>query len=215
MVGKLQKLSKGQEEDVVRILKKKLLAWVLIGFAILTGLTGFSLFGIMKRTEAKMESLVAKQFEEPRIQAVVSKVAETKAEALLLEQIKPEVDSFKAEVASQLSELKSIVADTRQLKSQSDTNAKQIEAILSSVRSTQQEIDKVKGDLFGLQSDLVKLERGIVEIQYFTHKGRNQFPNPYHDRIIKTLNELLVIAIPNAAERAAVVNEIQNYQPKK
>ena len=99
MTNKPQKLSKGQQDDVTRILRKKLLAWVLICFAILAGLTGASLLGIMKRTEKKMEALVAKQFEEPRIQAVVSEVAAEMASTLMTEQIMPEVARFKTEVA--------------------------------------------------------------------------------------------------------------------
>jgi hypothetical protein len=99
MKGKPQNLSKGQQDDVIRILRKKLLAWVLICFTILAGLTGASLFGIMRRTEKKMEALVAKQFEEPRIQAVVSEVAAERASTLMIEQITPEVARFKTEVA--------------------------------------------------------------------------------------------------------------------
>ncbi len=215
MAGKPQTLSNGQKRETTWLLWKQIIAVTSVMFMLLAGITGLSLWDIKRRLDDKLETLVAKQFEEPRIQAVVSNVAATKAESLLLEQIKPEVATFKAEVASQLSELKSLVADTHALKSQSDAHAKQIEAILASVRSTQQEIDKVKGALFGLQSDLVKLERGLVEIQYFTYVGRNQFPSPYHDRIMKTLNELLVIAVPNPTERAVVVKELEGYQPKK
>jgi len=115
MVGKPQILSKGQEEHVVRILRNKLLAWVLIGFTILAGLTGASLLGIMKRTEAKMEELVSKQFEEPRIQEVVRTVAAERADVLMQEQIKPEVAKFKSEVADQLQELQALVDRTREL----------------------------------------------------------------------------------------------------
>ena len=101
MVGKPQRLSKGQEEGVVRILRNKLLTWTLIFFAILAGLTGASLLGIMKRTEKKMEDLVAKQFEEPRIQEVVRQVAADQASALMIEQITPEVTNFKANLEKQ------------------------------------------------------------------------------------------------------------------
>lgn len=115
MVGKPQSLSKGQEEHVARILRNKLIAWVLIGSAILAGLTGASLWGIMKSVENKMEGLVAKQFEEPRIQEVVRTVATERADALMQEQIKPEVANFKSEVGSQLEELQTLVVRTREL----------------------------------------------------------------------------------------------------
>ena len=216
-------LTPQQEKYIVAKIWKRHWKFLFGGFSVLTvisvALLAWALIGAYKSGTARLEKTlvdkVSKEFETAQIRAVVSNVAETKAEALLLEQIRPEVETFKTEVASQLSELKSLVADTRQLKSQSDDHAKQIEAILASVQSAQQEIAKVKGTLFGLNSDLVKLERGLVEIQYFTYTGRNRFPNPYHDRIMKTLNELLVIAIPNPTERASVVKELQSYQPKK
>ena len=115
MAGKPQSLSKGQEEHVIRILRKSLIAWVLIGFAVLAGLTGASLWGIMKRAETQMEELVAKQFEEPRIREVVQAVATERADALIQEQINPEVANFKTEVSSQLEELQTIVVGTREL----------------------------------------------------------------------------------------------------
>ncbi|MBW2168556.1 MAG: hypothetical protein JRG69_04705, partial [Deltaproteobacteria bacterium] len=75
MTGKPQTLSKGQREEVVKILRKQVVTWVLIVIAVLTGVTGLSLWGIKSRLEKKLEVLVAKQFEEPRIKAIVSDVA--------------------------------------------------------------------------------------------------------------------------------------------
>jgi len=215
MTGKPQTLSKGQREEVVKILRKQVVTWVLIVIAVLTGVTGLSLWGIKSRLEKKLEVLVAKQFEEPRIKAIVSDVAKNRADSLLVEQVKPEVDRFKNEIASQIEDLKSLASDTQKLKVQSNDNAEKIEAILNSVRQSKKEIENVKSELFGLNSDLAKLERGLVEIQYFTYKGRNSFPNPYHEKIMQKLNELLIIAIPESTERAQFVKEIQSYQPKK
>ncbi len=115
MAGKPQSLSKGQAEEVTRILRKKLVAYVLVGSTILVALTGASLWGVMKRVENKMEELVARQFEEPRIQEVVRTVATERADALMEEQIQPEVDHFMSEVNSQLEELQVLAARTREL----------------------------------------------------------------------------------------------------
>ena len=146
---------------------------------------------------------------------VVSEAAKNKAASLLVEQINPEVKHFKEEVASQLEGLRSLTSEIETLKGKSNENADNIAEILSSVRKSQKEIDEVKTGLFGLSSDLTKLERGLVEIQYYTYKGRNIFPNPYHERIMQKLNELLIIAVPDPAERAQVIKEIENYSPKK
>ena len=100
MAGKPQTLSKGQKDEVVRIFRKKLLKWMAIFFAILTGITGMSLWSIWQCMETKMEDLVAKQFGEPQIQEVVRQAAAEQASVLMSEQITPEVNKFKAEIAS-------------------------------------------------------------------------------------------------------------------
>lgn len=215
MAGKPQTLSQGQKEEVVKILRKQVVTWILVGLALLTSITGLSLWGIKNRLEKKMENLVAKQFEEPRIKSIVGKAAEGKAKELMAEQINPEVERFKDDIASKLAVLQSLVEDTKNLKSKSDENAKLIEGVLASVQRSQVEVDKVKNTITGINSNLVELERGLVEIQYYTYKGRNSFPNPYHDKIMKKLNELLIIAVPNHTERATFIKEIEAYQPNK
>ena len=215
MAGRPQTLSDGQKKQVTRFLRKRILAGLLLFFALLGGITKYSLQDIYDRLLQKLETLVAEQFEEPRIQSVVSSVAETRAEALLLEQILPEVEKFKAEINSQIKDIRAIVAQIETLKSKSSTNAKLTEKVLSSARSSEREIEKFKKTISGLQSDLVKINRGLVEIQYFTIKGSMTIPNPYRERINKTLNEITAIAIPNPIERNKFVRELKAYQFKE
>lgn len=129
MTGKPQSLSKGQEDHVIAILRKKLLVWVLTGFALLSGFTGLSLFGIMKRTQDKTETLISKQFEEPHIQSIVRDVAAERSSALMNEQIAPEVARFKAEVDQQLLEINSLVKTTQVLETKSRDNEQAIQQI--------------------------------------------------------------------------------------
>lgn len=215
MAGIPQKLSEGQKREVTRLLWKQIVAALLVGFALLGGIVGYSLWEIYKGLEQKLEALVAKQFEEPRIQEVVNRVAETKAEALLIAQINPEVEKFKVEINSQIEEIRSIVASIGSLKAQSDSNAEQIEEVLFSARRSEEEIKQVQKAVLGLHSDLVKIERGIIEIQYFTYLSRGRFGNnPYQERIEQKMNELLAIAIPDRQERSKFVEELKAYQPK-
>jgi len=211
MAGKQQTLSEGQRKQVTWLLWKQIISVALL----LCGLTGVGLWQMWSRLGEKLEILVAKQFEEPRIQEIVNNVAETKAEALLIEQINPEVEKFMEEINSKIEEIRSVVAKIETLKSQSDSNAKQIEKVLSSVRSSEQAIEKFKETLLGLQSDFVKINRGLVEIQYFSFKGRNHIPNPYTELMVKKLNEILAIAIPNRQERAKFVKELEAYKLKE
>jgi len=102
MAGKPQTLSKGQRDEVIKILRKQIVTWVLTALTVITGVTGLSVWGIKSRLEKKLEILVAEQFEEPRIKAVVSDVAKSRAKALLTEQVKPDVERFKKEIPSQI-----------------------------------------------------------------------------------------------------------------
>ena len=83
---------------------------------------------------------MANQFEEPRIQEVVNIVAETKAEALLIEQILPEVEKFKTEINKQIKSIELTVAQIEARKSQIDSTTKQIDKLLYSARSNEQNI---------------------------------------------------------------------------
>jgi translation initiation factor 2 alpha subunit (eIF-2alpha) len=214
MVGRPQILTDGQRKQVTKILWKQILTVSLIGLALLGGIMGYSLREIYQRLEHKLETLVAKQFEEPRIQEVLTNVAETKAEALLIEHINPVVEKFMAEISNKLQVMEQNLTAMESITSKSNSNARQIEKILSSAQKSEQEVNKFKETISGLQSDLVKINRGLVEIQYFTVKGANTFPNPYRDRIQKTLNEIAEIAIPNSQERAKFVQEMNAYKPK-
>ncbi len=215
MAGIPQSLTQDQRDEVKKLLRRQILSGTLILFALLAGIFGVSLWQIKGSLERGMKQLIANQFEEPRIKAVVSDVARIQAKALMVDQINPEVEGFKKEVASQLLEIKSLVADIQMLQSQGDSNAKQIEAILASTKKSQEQIEQTGMALSAMNSDLVALQRGLVEIQYFTYKGRNTFPNPYHERIMQRLNDLLKIGVPNAAERAKFVQEMESYQLKE
>lgn len=130
MVGKPQTLSNGQKKEVVQLFQKRIVAWIVLFFVLLTGLTGYSLWDIKERIENKAESLVSKQFEEPKIQEIVQNVAAEQAAVLMSERIEPQVTKFKAEVAEQLKELYSLVAEIKELKAKSQEHEQSIEKIL-------------------------------------------------------------------------------------
>jgi hypothetical protein len=73
MANKPQTLSQGQRAEVVKIIRNQVLAWTLVAFAIVTGITGVGLWQIYSHVQKNMENLVARQFEEPRITLCCSK----------------------------------------------------------------------------------------------------------------------------------------------
>ena len=75
MAGKPQSLSEGQRKEVTVMLGKQVAKWVLVGLALLTGVSGLSLWQMWVRITQKMEGLVTRQFEEPRIKATLQQVA--------------------------------------------------------------------------------------------------------------------------------------------
>ena len=52
MAGKPQTLSQGQKDEVLSILRKQIIKWMLIGLAVLTSVTGLGLWQIKKRVES-------------------------------------------------------------------------------------------------------------------------------------------------------------------
>jgi hypothetical protein len=215
MAGKPQTLSDGQKREVVSVLRKEVLAGILFGLAVLTGVTGVGLWQIKQRVQSKMEQLVAKQFEEPRIQQVVRDVAADRASTLILEQINPEVARFKAEVASQLTELQVLVAKTRELEVQSRQHEQAMQAILAALQQSLNQSHDAQARLSSVKSDVVEMQKCIAAIQYYQLKGRNTFPNPYGKEMFEALNKLTAIAIPDPAERSRFITKIQGPQEKK
>jgi hypothetical protein len=208
MANKPQTLSQGQRTEVVKIIRNQVLAWTLVAFAILTGITGVGLWQIYSRVQTKMENLVVRQFEEPRIKQVVQEVAATQATNIMLLQIQPEVARFKGEIAERLLELQRLVAKSKSLEEQSQDHQKAIERVLTSLNQTLQESQITRDKIVGLQSDVIKMQKCVSRIQYFTLKGANQFPNPYNTNIVGSLNEMLSIAIPNPVERNKFIMEL-------
>jgi hypothetical protein len=114
MANRPQSLSKGQQEEVVRILHRRLLAYFLTALAIIGGVMGVGLWQIKERLEQKMESMIADQFQELRIRQTVSEVAATKAQDLLIKQIQPEVDAFKVEIGKKTAEADGKLSEIQQ-----------------------------------------------------------------------------------------------------
>jgi hypothetical protein len=122
MPGKPQTLSQGQKDEVTRILHVQAAKWLLVGLAVLTGVTGVGLWQVMKSVQKKMEAHVTAQFEEARIRSTVEAVASTKAASAIVREIQPEVDRFKADVNQKLANLQSLVAEAEELERNSQVH---------------------------------------------------------------------------------------------
>ena len=193
---------------MTNILRKQVLTWGLTFLALLGGIMGMSLWKIKGTVEKKVETLVAAQFEEPRIRQIVQDVAANQATNLMLHQIQPEVDRFKTQIAQRLVELETLVAKTKGLEQQSQAHEKTIQGVLASLQQALQESQTTRDKIVGLQSDIVKMQKCVGRIQYYALKGSHQFPNPYKKEMVEALNEMMSIAIPEPAERAKFIKEL-------
>ena len=200
MAYESQNLSEDQKKEVIQIFHNKILAWILISFAILAGLTGMSLWGIMKRTEKKMEDLVAKQFDEPQIQKVVRQVAAERASVLMTEQITPEVTKFKADVADQIKTLHSLVAKTRKLEVASREHEQSIQTVLGGLQQSLKQSQDAHNQLSTVKSDIVEMQKYLATIQYYQIEGANRFPNPYTKEMLVEYMEIVVEEFEKEAE---------------
>jgi len=114
-------------------------------------------------------------------------------------------------IKQKVQEAQQDVDELEKLKTEAETTAEEVQRIATDIRATEETIEAVKTRLFGLEGDLGQVKRGLVEIEYLMYAGRNQFPNPYHDRILQKLNELLIIAIPDNNQRAEFIQELQQF----
>jgi hypothetical protein len=212
MATKSKTLTEDQKSEVGQIVRKQVLAGSLVIFALLGGITGLSVWGIKTRIENKVEGLVAKQFEEPKIQEIVEKVAANQTSVLMSEQINPEVIKFKEEVSKKLEELYQLVAKTRDLEGQSRKHEESIQKVLISLKTSLDESQETAKQLTLLKSDIIEMQKLVATIQYYQLKGGTTIPNPYRKQSLDALNKLVHIAIPDPAERSKFVAELQQVQ---
>lgn len=209
---KSKALTEDQKSEVVQIVWKKVLAGSLVILALLGGITGLSLLEIKTRIEDKVERLVSKQFEEPKIQGIVEKVAANQASILMSEQINPEVVKFKEEVSKKLEELYQLVAKTRELEVQSRKHEESIQNVLYALKTSLNESQESAKQLTRLKSDIIEMQKLVVTLQYYQLKGGNTIPNPYWEQSQDALNRLVHIAIPDPLERSKFIAEMQQIQ---
>jgi len=209
---KSKTLTEDQKSEVVQIVWKQVLAGSLVILALLGGITGLSLWGIKTRIEDKVERLVSKQFEEPKIQGIVEKVAANQASILMSEQINPEVVKFKEEVSKKLEELYQLVAKTRELEVQSRKHEESIQNVLYALKTSLNESQESAKQLTRLKSDIIEMQKLVVTLQYYQLKGGNTIPNPYLEQSKDALNRLVHIAIPDPLERSKFIVEMQQIQ---
>jgi hypothetical protein len=212
MAKKSKTLTEDQKYEIGQIVRKQVLTGSLVILALLGGITGLSVWGIKTRIENKVEGLVTKQFEEPRIQEIVEKVAANQASILMSEQINPEVVKFKEEISKKLEELYQLVAKTRDLEGQSRKHEESIQKVLLSLKISLDESQESAKQLTRLKSDIIEMQKLVATLQYYQLKGRNTFPNPYGEQSIDALNKLVYIAIPDPTERSKFIAELQQVQ---
>lgn len=156
MANKPQSFSKGQREEAKSILRREVLTWTLTGLALLGGIMGISLWKIKGRIENKMELLVAKQFEEPRIKEVVRQVAVDRAQQILTAEIQPEVSQFKDDVESELQEVTILVDKMRALEEESQLHRESVTRISSDIQVVGGQIDNANARLRIVETNLSK-----------------------------------------------------------
>lgn len=151
MSNRPQSLSKGQQDEVVGIFHRKLLAYFLTALAIIGGVLGVGLWQIKDRLEQKMESMIAEQFQESRIRQTVTEVASTKAQDLLIKQIQPEVDAFKTDMAKKTAEAEEKLSDIQQSVVKASSSLSELEtmsefmmAVLAAENDDRKAFDKLE-----------------------------------------------------------------------
>jgi archaellum component FlaC len=163
MAGVPQKLSDGQRNEVVSIVKRRLIVYAWTACTVLVAITGLGLLEIYSRVRSRLEDLVAEQFKEPRIKQVVTDAASTQAKSLLTEQIRPEVESFKSQVAQQSAEFKLVVADVNTLREGIQNQRAALDRINEDVAETKKRIADMGGRNADAEQKLAGLEKAVEQ----------------------------------------------------
>lgn len=163
MAGVPQRLSDGQQKEVLSILRRKLLIYLCTACTAIVTLTGVGLWQIYSGIRSRVERLVAKQFEEPHIRQIVAEVASTQAKSLLTEQIKPEVDEFRSQVTQQSAGLKSLIADVNTLRDGVQSQRAALDRIDADVAETKKRMANIAGNSTAAEEKLAMIEKTVEQ----------------------------------------------------
>lgn len=111
-----------------------------------------------------MEKMVAQQFEEPRIQQVVSDIAAKRASALMTEQITPEVARFKQDVSGELQEVQRVVDATRLLEAEGRAHKDSILGLSETVKDITGRVGTADRRLETVETNLQFAATGIQAV---------------------------------------------------
>lgn len=190
MLDQAQKeLSEKQQDQVVHILKDQFWKWVKIILLFTGGGIFLLCIVVFQSVKTTVTYLVAKQFEEPRIQQIVNEAAKDRASVLMEEQIQPEVDNFKLEVAKRIQDVNEFVtSETSGLKIViGELQQKNYQNFRDLLRGL--EFQKTTGDLGAFQTMLLGAQNGDREAynQIIAWEDDKTFPISMQDLVKKAL----------------------------
>lgn len=84
-------VTKAEEKEIEKIVNSKLLTYFIIFLAIITGVWGFTVWGIYTKVKDDTQKFIASQFDEPKIKATLEVVATNEAKDLIQNTINPEI----------------------------------------------------------------------------------------------------------------------------
>lgn len=174
MSKKPQTLSSEQIKHVKTIFWKTLGKWFLIFIAVLTGITGFSLYKIKTLVEKKVEILILEQFKEPKINNTMKEVAENQAKIIIENNLNPKIEKATLSISEKTNIFNK---NLNQLKDNYDSQLKTLKTEVSYI--------KQRNDLFKL---------GDTAIAYGVATALDKLNNLYIDPD-ETNEELKTIAI--------------------
>lgn len=107
------------------------------------------------------------------------------------------------------------IAEVEKLTSKATSQVNAASSTTVNLQKLQADLDsqlRNSKDLVGqIQHNVAEVEKGVLEIEFLQYAGRNVFPNPYHNRIMNSMNSVLVIAIPDSTERGKFVKDLEAY----
>lgn len=115
-------LSQAQQNHIIGIIWRRVQKWLIGGFSVLTLISLLSLvFGLykayiggIKLFENILVENVSREFQTPKIKDTIEDVAKSQANAILKNQVNPEVEKFKSQTGAKVNQFEDFLAKLKQ-----------------------------------------------------------------------------------------------------
>jgi hypothetical protein len=163
----MAKKTEDLESKIVQAVYAKLFKHFLLFLALLTGITGLSLWGIKNSLEGIITDRISRQFEEPRIKKSLEDVAKNQANIIITKEVQPSVDKIKVETNQSIEEYHKYIDEFK------NNSQNEYKALTNEIDGIKKEIALFKKFMAGTKTDYTKeLENVSQQVKILDERNK-------------------------------------------